>query len=101
MAWDSESGGASERERTGAREEYSFSVCFAFKRFLLGAVWCLLGFWFLAAAIGRQRKRRRRRGAVEVDTAARWRSSENDDANDIVYGKWNESNHCVEIVKYE
>jgi len=80
MACDSVSGGLSSRERTGAREENSFNVFFAFRRLRLGAA-CLLGFCCCRAAIGSDRKRRRRRGTAEA--TARCRSIENDDANDI------------------
>lgn len=81
-AWDSERGGMSSRERTGAREEKSFNVCFAFRRFLLGASG--LGF-FCLAAIGRYLKRRRKRGAAEA-TKRWWRMMEND-ASDMLTRK--------------
>lgn len=80
MAWDSVSGGLSSRESTGAREENSFNVFFAFRRLRLGAAG-LLGFCCCRAAIGRDTKRRRREGAAEA--AARCRSIDNDDANDM------------------
>jgi len=99
MAWDSVRGGLSLRERTRAREEYSFSVCFAFRSLRLGATTCLLGFcccWCLVAIIGRQQKRRRRRGEVDA-TVARCRSMENDDANDMEKLEMEKMNHCMEL----
>lgn len=92
MAWDSVRGGLASRERTGAREENSFSVCFAFRRLRLGGA-CLLGFccWCLAAIRRQRKRRRRRRGAAEA--AARCRSIENDDANDMENRKMEQMNH--------
>lgn len=52
MAWDSERGGLSSRERTGAREEYSLKVLFALRRFLLGEEDCRCCWGFLETWLG-------------------------------------------------
>lgn len=87
IVWDSDSEGLCSVERTGAREEKSLKVCFAFRRFLFGDCCCfretLLGFWCLAAAIGRWRRVEKRRRMVV--RGGEWRRMEND-ASDIVLG---------------